>query len=102
MKSTAILINTARGKVVDESALIKALKERKIKGAGLGVFEKEPLPADSPLMYLDNVMFTPHIAFLFEESLEECTYVCVENVQMFAKGQAQNIVNPEALESKYG
>lgn len=97
MRSTAILINTARGKVVDESALIKALKERKIKGAGLDVFEKEPLPADSPLMYLDNVMLTPHIAFLSEESLEECTYVCVENVQMFAKGQAQNIVNPETL-----
>jgi D-3-phosphoglycerate dehydrogenase len=98
MKSTAILINTARGKVVDESALIKALKERKIRGAGLDVFEKEPLPANSPLMYLDNVMLTPHIAFLSEESLEECTYVCVENVEMFVKGKAQNLVNTEVLE----
>jgi D-3-phosphoglycerate dehydrogenase len=53
---------------------------------------------DSPLMGLDNVMLTPHIAFLSEESLEECTYVCVENVEMFVKGKAQNIVNPEVLE----
>lgn len=98
MKSSAILINTARGKVVDEEALIKALKERKIRAAGLDVFEKEPLPIDSPLMELDNVMLTPHVAFLSEESLEECTYVCVENVEMFVKGEVQNVVNPEVLE----
>lgn len=98
MKPSAILINTARGKVVDEDALVRALKDRKIRGAGLDVFEKEPLPMDSPLMGLDNVMLTPHIAFLSEESLEECTYVCVENVEMFVRGKAQNIVNPEVLE----
>jgi D-3-phosphoglycerate dehydrogenase len=98
MKPTAILINTARGKVVDEDALVKALKNGIIRGAGLDVFEKEPLPIDSPLMQLDNVILTPHIAFLSEESLEECTYISVENVEMFARGKAQNIVNPEALE----
>lgn len=97
MKPTAILINTARGKVVDEEALIKALKEGIIRGAGLDVFEKEPLPIDSPLMKLENVMLTPHIAFLSEESLEECTYICIENIEMFIKGKVQNIVNPEAL-----
>jgi len=97
MKSTAILINTARGKIIDEEALVETLREKKIAGAGLDVFEKEPLPLDSPLLELDNVVLTPHIAFLSEESIDECTYVCVENIEMFAKGQPQNVVNPRKL-----
>lgn len=97
MKSTAILINTARGKVVDETALIEALKEKRIAGAGLDVFEKEPLPMDSPLLEMQNVVLTPHIAFLSEESLDECTYVSIENIEMFIKGKPQNVVNPGVL-----
>ena len=97
MKPTAILINTARGKVVDEDALIEALKEKKIAGAGLDVFEKEPLPMNSPLLEMDNVLLTPHIAFLSEESLDECTYMNIENVEMFIKGKPQNVVNPSVL-----
>jgi D-3-phosphoglycerate dehydrogenase len=97
MKSTAILINTARGKIIDETALVEALRVKKIAGAGLDVFEREPLPLDSPLLELGNVVLTPHIAFLSEESIDECTYVCVENVEMFAKGQPQNVVNPRKL-----
>ena len=97
MKSTAILITTSRGKVVDEAALIEALRDKKIAGAGLDVFEKEPLPMDSPLLKMDNVVLTPHIAFLSEESLDECTYMSIENVEMFIKGKPQNVVNPIAL-----
>ena len=94
MKPTAILINTARGKVVDEDALIEALRDKKIAGAGLDVFEREPLAMNSPLLEMDNVLLTPHIAFLSEESLDECTYMSIENVEMFIKGTPQNVVNP--------
>jgi D-3-phosphoglycerate dehydrogenase len=66
MKPTSILINTARGKIIDETALVEALQAKRIAGAGLDVFEKEPLPLNSPLMELENVVLTPHIAFPFE------------------------------------
>jgi len=97
MKPTAILINTARGKIVNEKALVDALTEGRIAGAGLDVFEVEPLPKDSPLLKLDNVLLTPHIAFLSRESIDECTYICVENVEMFARGSPLNVVNPSVL-----
>jgi len=59
-KPTAVLINTARGPVIDQAALVRALKEKRIAGAALDVFESEPLPADSPLLTMDNVMLAPH------------------------------------------
>jgi D-3-phosphoglycerate dehydrogenase len=99
MKKSAILINTARGKVVDEDALIKALREKQIGGAGLDVFEREPLPLNSPLLEFENVVLTPHMAFLSYESLEECTRVCIQNVEKFIEGKPQNVVNPEVISS---
>jgi D-3-phosphoglycerate dehydrogenase len=99
MKKSAILINTARGKVIDEDALIRALREKQIGGAGLDVFEREPLPLNSPLLEFENVALTPHVAFLSHESLEECTHICVQNVEKFVEGKPQNVVNPEALAS---
>jgi D-3-phosphoglycerate dehydrogenase len=99
MKKSAILINTARGKIVDEDALILALRDKQIGGAGLDVFEREPLPLNSPLLEFENVALTPHVAFLSYESLDECTRVCVQNVEKFIEGKPQNVVNPETIAS---
>ncbi|MCJ7443359.1 MAG: 2-hydroxyacid dehydrogenase [Methanotrichaceae archaeon] len=97
MKPTSILINTSRGKVVDEMALVEALEKKRIAGAGLDVFEKEPLAMNSPLLELQDVVLTPHIAFLSEESIDECTFICVENIKMFIEGRPQNVVNPSLV-----
>jgi D-3-phosphoglycerate dehydrogenase len=71
MKPLAFLVNTSRGPVVDEAALIEALRENRIAGAGLDVFETEPLPADSPLRSLDNVILTSHVAWYSEGAIKE-------------------------------
>jgi phosphoglycerate dehydrogenase-like enzyme len=69
MKPTAFLINTSRGPVVDQDALLRALQEGWIAGAGLDVYDPEPLPADSPLLTLDNVILSPHMAAHTDEAL---------------------------------
>ena len=68
MKDAAVIINTARGALIDESALYDALKSGKLRGAGLDVFEQEPLPLDSPLLELDNILLAGHVAGLDNES----------------------------------
>jgi D-3-phosphoglycerate dehydrogenase len=98
MKPTSILINTARGEVVDEAALLSALRSGHIAAAGLDVFEEEPLPPNSPLLGSDKVLLTPHIAFLSEESLDECTSVTVDNIRGFLQGDPQNVVNQRVQE----
>jgi D-3-phosphoglycerate dehydrogenase len=70
MKPTAYLINTARGAIIDEAALIKALQEKRIAGAGLDVFEKEPIDPGNPLLKMDNVVTIPHTASFSDEALE--------------------------------
>jgi D-3-phosphoglycerate dehydrogenase len=98
MKPEAILINTARGGVVDTEALIEALKNKTIRGAGLDVFETEPLPKDHPLTALDNVVLTPHAGYYSEESLYELKTRPVENAaDVMAGKKPRNILNPSVL-----
>nr|WP_206206122.1 hydroxyacid dehydrogenase [Thermococcus sp. JdF3] len=86
MKSTAILINAARGAVVDTDALVKALQEGWIAGAGLDVFEEEPLPADHPLTKLDNVVLTPHIGASTVEAQMRAGVQVAEQIVEVLKG----------------
>jgi phosphoglycerate dehydrogenase-like enzyme len=95
MKPTAILVNTARGPIVDEAALIEALKTHRIAGAGLDVFDVEPLPAGHPLTKLPNVVLTPHCAGVTPEVLEAGLALSIENIKEFVKGNPQNVVEPK-------
>jgi D-3-phosphoglycerate dehydrogenase len=98
MKPEAFLVNTSRGGVIDEAALVQCLKERKIAGAGLDVFAREPLPEDNPLKSLDNVILTPHTAALTRECVMR---VAVEAAQatldVFRGRKPDGLVNPEVL-----
>jgi phosphoglycerate dehydrogenase-like enzyme len=97
MKSTAFLINTARGAVIDESALIKCLNENIILGAALDVFEVEPLPVDSPLRSLENVVMVSHQGTA-PEAGKRMVYVAVENVTRFLQGERPlYIQNPKVI-----
>jgi phosphoglycerate dehydrogenase-like enzyme len=94
MKRSAILVNTARGPIVNEADLIEALRERRIAGAGLDVFDVEPLPSGHPLTKLDNVVLTPHCAGITPEVLEAGLALAIENIESFLSGKPQNVVVP--------
>lgn len=99
MKKTAILINTARASVVDESALLAALKNGTIAGAGLDVFSMEPVDSDNEFLELDNVTVMPHMGGNTIDTLERQTRIIVENILAFAKGEIpKNILNPEVYD----
>ena len=87
MKPTAYIINIARGPVIDEAALTKALKEKWIAGAGLDVFEKEPLPQESELWVLPNVIITPHVAGIMRDYNARAMEVFCENLRRYLAGQ---------------
>ncbi|MCX7804022.1 MAG: C-terminal binding protein [Planctomycetota bacterium] len=87
MKPTAILVNTSRGPLVNEAALYDALAARRIAFAGLDVFEKEPLPMDSPLRKLDNVILTDHAAWYSEQSLESLQRLAARAVAAVLRGE---------------
>lgn len=87
MKASAILINVSRGGVIDEEALVKALRERQIAAAGLDVFVQEPLPFDHPFVELDNVVMTPHIAGGKGGARERQPLAVLKNLQRFAGGE---------------
>jgi D-3-phosphoglycerate dehydrogenase len=99
MKSTAYLINVARGGVVDQDALVRALREGWIGGAGLDVVEPERLPPEHPLLALPNAIVTPHVAYYSEESLLDLGRLASENVAAVLGGHMpRSIINPEVLE----
>ena len=87
MKSDACLINVGRGALVEETALADALREHKIGGAALDVFAKEPLPPESPLWDIDNLLITPHTAGLTEKLWERHYQLVCENLQRYLAGQ---------------
>jgi D-3-phosphoglycerate dehydrogenase len=95
MKPGAIVINTARGAIIDEPALIDALQSGRIAGAGLDVFTTEPLPQGHPLAGLSNTVLTPHCAGITPEALEAGLRLAVENVWAFLDGRPQHIVSPK-------
>jgi D-3-phosphoglycerate dehydrogenase len=97
MKPDAILINTARGPIVDEAALVDALRDHRIAGAGLDVFDAEPLPAGHPLTRLDNVTLTSHCAGITPEALEAGLALAIENVVNYLNGTPTNVVSASFL-----
>ncbi|MFH1489537.1 MAG: NAD(P)-dependent oxidoreductase, partial [Pseudomonadota bacterium] len=93
MKPTAFFINIGRGESVDEEALIRVLKERKIAGAGLDVFRREPLPEDSPFWDLDNVLITPHVGGFSNVYADQALPIFEENLSRFLKGERKGLIN---------
>ncbi len=87
MKPSAILINTSRGEIIDEEALYQRLAANKIKGAALDVYSREPLPIDSKLRLLDNLVLTPHIGAATQEALTRASQTVVDDIVRFTKGE---------------
>ena len=92
MKKTAYLINTARAPIVDQGALLKALDEKRIAGAGLDVFDVEPLPLDHPYCMLDNVVITPHLGYVSEQTYRKFYPDIVENIRAFIDNKPLRVI----------
>src|SRR5699024_908323 len=93
MKESAVIINVARGPIIDDAALADLLNEGNIAGAGIDVFDGEPpLPADYPLLSAKNAILTPHVGFLSDEAMELRAQIAFENTKAFIDGKPQNIV----------
>ena len=92
MKKGAYFINTARGPLVDEKALAKALKEGWIKGAALDVLEVEPMREDCPLIGVPNCVIVPHVAWATYECRQKLIQIIYENLKAYSSGKPQNVV----------
>jgi len=102
MKSTAYLVNIARGEIIDQPALVDALRERRIAGAALDVFEREPLPADDPLTELDNVIVTPHMSCSTLDVFRATGQAMTSGMLQAARGEVpDNVINREVLERPF-
>jgi phosphoglycerate dehydrogenase-like enzyme len=92
MKQSAFLVNTSRGPIVDEHALVEALREQRIAGAGLDVYDQEPLPADHPLLALENTVLTPHLGYVSREGLAEMYGQVVEDLAAYLRGEPIRVI----------
>lgn len=99
MKDGAILVNTSRGPIVDEAALVAELRRGRIR-AGLDVFNREPPPADHPLRGLPNVVLTPHLGYAAQPVFEQVYRESVENIDAFLAGPPIRVVNPDAIAAR--
>jgi phosphoglycerate dehydrogenase-like enzyme len=97
MKATAYLINTSRGPIVDEAALLQTLRSHRIAGAGLDVYSEEPLPRAFPFASLDNVVLTPHLGYVTKDTYEVFYQDAVEDITAFLRGRPVRVLNPEVL-----
>ena len=93
MKKTAFLINTSRGPIINENDLVEILKDEKIAGAGLDVFNKEPLPQDHKLRFLPNALLLPHIGYVTAENYTKFYLQMIENLESCLKNKPQRIIS---------
>ena len=101
MKPEAVLVNTARGGVVDETALIDALQGGRLAGAGVDVFEQEPPAADNPLMAMDNVVLSPHVAGVTHESMRGMALAVASTVKAVLAGERpETLLNSHVWEAR--
>ena len=99
MKRDAYLVNISRGPIVDEAALVAALRENRIAGAGLDTFDVEPLPQDHPLLKLENTVITPHVGYVTKEAYLGHYRGTVEDIRAFAAGEPVRMLNPEVRDT---
>ena len=97
MKRTAYLVNISRGPIVDEGALVAALRSRAIAGAALDTFDVEPLPQDHPFLKLDNTIIAPHLGYVTEEGYRAFYAGAIEDIRAYAAGEPVRVINPEVL-----
>jgi len=93
MKPTAYIINTSRGPIIDEPALLAVLREKKIAGAGLDVFDVEPLPVDHPLRKMDNVVLTPHLGYVAMQNYRAYFAGVVDDIRAFLDGKPVRVID---------
>ncbi len=99
MKSSAYLVNTSRGPIVDEEALVEALENRRIAGAALDTYDVEPLPKDHPFLKLSNTVVAPHLGYVTEGAYRAYYAGVIEDIRAFASGEPVRVINPEVLDS---
>ena len=92
VKPGVIIVNTARGEIIDEDALLATLDSGRVAGAALDVFHEEPLPADHPFVALDNVLLTPHVAYNTLEATHALLDISIDNILNYSRGNPVNVV----------